>query len=85
MDPLLPKKIRCATRKCAAGVPIDAATVAPSGDGHWQFQCPLCKYWNVVSPPGAVQATSPTPFDLERLPANVRFSSQVKRSPPSGI
>jgi hypothetical protein len=83
--PLLPRKVRCATRKCDGFVSIDAATVTTSPDGHWQFQCPRCNYWNLVSSSSAVQATSPAPFDLERLPVNVRFSSQVKRSPPGGV
>ena len=83
--PLTMKKLRCATRKCGGIVAIDAATVATSQDGYWQFICPLCKYWNLASATDDIQATSLTPFDLERLPTSVRSLSQIKRSPPGGV
>ena len=83
--PPVTKKLRCATRKCGGVVPVDAATVATSHDGYWQFHCPLCKYWNLASPSDAIHATSPTPFDLERLPTSVRMGSQIRRSPPGGV
>ena len=76
-------RIQCITKRCE-GVVSNAATDG-SRDGHWQFQCPKCSYWNLVSREGSVQGTSQTPFDLERLPWAVRSSLDVKRSPPGGV
>lgn len=83
--PIVTKKLHCATRKCVGVVATDAATAATSHDGYWQFHCSLCNYWNLASPSDTIQATSPTPFDLGRLPPSVRSLSQIKRSPPGGV
>jgi hypothetical protein len=74
-------RVQCVTRKCDGSVPMESTSV----EGHWQFQCPKCKFWNLASNQGAVQATSQTPFDLDRLPSGVRSSLYVKRSPPGGV
>jgi hypothetical protein len=79
------KKYCCVTKRCSGIVEIDPAHVEQSGGGHWQFHCPLCDYWNLVSRDGAVQATSQKQFDLEFLPPSLRSSGPVKRSPPGGI
>ena len=79
------KRARCATKKCGTGVSIDIAATPTNRSGDWQFQCPGCKFWNLASAENAVQATSLTQFDLERLPPSLRLSWQVKRSPSGGI
>jgi hypothetical protein len=71
--------IRCLTPKCGTLSAVDA-----QADRHWQFQCTRCQFWNLVSSGGSVQATSRDPFDLDRLPWNVR-NLDVKRSPPGGV
>jgi hypothetical protein len=72
-------RVRCVTRRCTGSVE------SPAADDNWQFQCPSCKFWNLSSREGVVRATSPTPFDLERLSTSVRQSFYVKRSPPGGV
>ena len=72
------------TKRCS-GVIEAPAQVETSPEGHWQFRCPTCSYWNLVASNGAVQATSQVAFTLHQLPAGLRLSGPVKRSPPGGI
>jgi hypothetical protein len=76
--------VRCVTKLCSGAI-APSAQVDTSPEGHWQFLCPTCRYWNLVASNGAVQATSQVAFVLQQLPASLRLSGPVKRSPPGGI
>ena len=80
---MMMKRMRCATRRCAGAG--QASPIDTDRDGNWQFQCPACKFWNLASKAGAVQATSPAPFDLDRLSTSLRHSMHVTRSPSGGV
>ena len=79
------KRVRCGTPKCTGFLDTRVSTEPKARDGNWQFQCPVCNQWSLLSDVGMVRATSRDKFDLERLPSNVRFNSTVKREPPGGV
>jgi hypothetical protein len=79
------KRVRCATKKCAGFLDALVSTVPKTTDGNWQFQCPVCTYWNLAARDGAVKATSREQFDVERLPTSLRLPTVVTREPPGGV
>ncbi len=78
------KRIRCGTKKCTGFIDTRLSTQPKTKDGNWQFHCPVCNFWSLLSESGQMTATSKEPFDLERLPTRLRVPYQVTRSPDGG-
>jgi hypothetical protein len=79
------RRIRCATKKCSGFLNANMSSVPKTGDGNWQFKCPICNYWNLASSDGMVKATSRVEFDLQMLPTNLRRPPMVTREPSGGV
>ena len=77
------RRVRCGTPKCTGFIDTQVSTVPKTREGHWQFQCGVCRFWSLLSDTGMVRATSRDQFDLERLPSSLR--APVTRSPVGGV
>jgi hypothetical protein len=79
------QRVRCSTKKCAGFIDTNLSTTPKSKEGNWQFQCPVCAFWNLLSETGMMQATSREQFNLEQLPMSLRTPFRVVRSPSGGV
>lgn len=79
------RRVRCGTPKCSGFVDTRVSTEPKSKEGNWQFECPICHSWSLLSEVGMVRATSREKFDLERLPSSLRNTFPVRREPPGGV
>ena len=79
------RHIRCSTRKCTGFIDTDVSTTPKTKEGNWQFHCPVCKFWNLLSETGMMKATSTEEFDLHNLPTRLRAAFPVTRSPSGGV
>jgi hypothetical protein len=79
------RRVRCGTKKCTGFVDAKVSTIPKSKDGNWQFQCPICNFWCLLSDTGMVKATSREQFELDRLSPSLRSAHSVTRSPVGGV
>ncbi|HEY2744612.1 MAG TPA: hypothetical protein VGL86_08315 [Polyangia bacterium] len=79
------RRIRCVTKKCTGFIETLISAEAKTRDGNWQFQCGVCRFWNLATADGTVKATSRQPFDLGNLSAQLRLPTQVRREPAGGV
>jgi hypothetical protein len=79
------RRVRCSTKKCTGVIDTNVSTMPKSKEGNWQFHCPVCGFWNLLSESGMMKATSREEFDLQRLPTSLRGSVAVTRSPSNGV
>jgi hypothetical protein len=79
------RRVRCSTKKCAGFIDTNVSTTPKSKEGNWQFHCPVCGYWNLLSETGMMKATSREKFDLEQLPTSLRTPFPVTRGPSGGV